>query len=205
MVPSYPGGSKFSSTKSYSTNRSSHAKINFSLLHEMQQGDILVPNSVNSSLTNQNSTNSSVDNEHVFARRRSSSTSRLSSSSSSRNSLGSRGNGVNRGSIRKAKMSSERISDSASAAKQNFSLPPAPVDRNIPDRTCSPNYPELHHLPVEIHAKILQLIDPLDVLAYSRTCKRFEKYGDGQKVWYVKFWKLQICSFKCINSWIDLS
>ena len=185
MFPSYPGGSKFSSAKSYSTNRSSQAKINFSLLHEMQQGDILVPNSLNSSITNQNSTNSSVDNEHVFARRRSSSTSRLSSSSTSRNSLGSRGNGVNRGSIRKAKMSSERISDSLSAAKLSFTLPPDPVDRNISDTTSSPNYPELHHLPVEIHAKILQLIDPLDVLAYSRTCKRFEKYGDGQKVWYV--------------------
>ena len=121
MYPSYPGGSKYPSAKSFSTNRSSQSKINFSLLHEMQQGDILVPNTIKSSITNSNSTNSSVDSEHVFPRRRSSSTSRLSTIPSSRNSLGGRGNGMNRGSIRKAKMSSERISDSLSSAKQNFS------------------------------------------------------------------------------------
>ena len=185
MYPSYSGGSKFASTKSFSTNRSNQARINFSLLHDMQQGDILVPNSIKSSRTNPNSTNSSVDSDHCFPRRRSSSTSRLSTSSSSRNGLGSRGNGMNRGSIRKAKMSSERISDNSSAAKQNFSSSSDPNDRNMNDSTDVSNFSDLHNLPVEIHAKILQLLDPLDVLAYSRTCKRFEKYADCQKVWYV--------------------
>ena len=187
MFPSYSGGSKFPSTKSYSSTRSSQAKINFSLLHEMQQGDILVSNSIKSSVTNPNSTNSSVDGDHAFPRRRSSSTSRLSTSSSSRNGIGNRGNGMNRGSIRKSKMSSEKVCDSASSAKQNFSSSPESIDRIISDSTSASNCPDLQHLPVEIHAKILHLLDPLDVLAYSSTCKRFEKYGDCQKVWYVKF------------------
>ena len=183
MYPSYPGGSKYPSAKSFSTNRSSQSKINFSLLHEMQQGDILVPNTIKSSITNPNSTNSSVDSEHGFPRRRSSSTSRLSTIPSSRNGLGSRGNGMNRGSIRKAKMSSERISDNLSSAKQNFSSSSDSRDRNMNDSTDVSNFSDLLHLPVEIHVKILHLLDPLDVLAYSRTCKRFEKYGDSQRIW----------------------
>ena len=160
--------------------------MNFETLREMPQDDTFGPTSINSSRANSTTTNSIVETEHTFPRRRSSSTSRLSSSSSSRNghNIGNRGNGVNRGSIRKAKISSERFSDSVSAAKQGFSITPDSMERTMQEqRHPTPNYPEFHHIPVEIHAKILRLLDPLDVLAYSRTCKRFEKYGDGQKVW----------------------
>ena len=153
----------------------------------MPQEGILGTNSISSSKAKSTTTNPVVENEHTFPRRRSSSTSRLASSSSSRNghNLGNRVNGVNRGSIRKTKISSERLSDSVSAAKQVFSITPDSIERTIQERHSTPNCPEFHHIPVEIHAKILRLLDPLDVLAYSRTCKRFEKYGDGQKVWYV--------------------
>ena len=42
----------------------------------------------------------------------------------------------------------------------------------------------LLHLPAEIHTNlILPFLDPLDLLAYSRTCKRFQKYADGQQLW----------------------
>ena len=161
--------------------------MNFSTLREIPQEDTLGPTSISSSRANSTTTNSVVETEHNFPRRRSSSTSRLSSSSSSRNghNIGNRGNGVNRGSIRKAKISSERFSDSISAAKQSFSITTDSMERTMQEPRSTSNYPEFHHIPVEIHAKILRLLDPLDVLAYSRTCKRFEKYGDGQKLWYV--------------------
>ncbi len=42
---------------------------------------------------------------------------------------------------------------------------------------------KLHNLPVEIHNKILRLLDPIDVLSYARTCKAFHKYSDNQHLW----------------------
>ena len=196
MVPSFSGNPAFPSTNSYSSSTTPHIRINYSLLHEMPQGDILVPISISSSRSTSTTTNSVVDNDHVFPRRRSSSTSRLCTSSSSRGglNLGSRGNGVNRGSIRKVKVSSERLGDSVAAAKQCFSIAPNSGDRTMQGGYSDCTYPRLHHLPVEIHAKILRLLDPLDVLAYARTCKRFQKYGDGQQLWYV------ICNYGSIRS-----
>jgi hypothetical protein len=42
---------------------------------------------------------------------------------------------------------------------------------------------KLHNLPAEIHAKILRLLDPIDVLAYASTCKSFHIYAEGQQLW----------------------
>ena len=36
----------------------------------------------------------------------------------------------------------------------------------------------------------MELLDPLDILAYSSTCKRFEKYADDQKIWRHQWDKL---------------
>ena len=47
----------------------------------------------------------------------------------------------------------------------------------------SGNKTNLLNLPVEIHAKILHLLDPLDILAYSRTCRTLYKYADNQQLW----------------------
>ncbi len=38
-------------------------------------------------------------------------------------------------------------------------------------------------LPPEIHAKILLLLDPTDVLSYARTCRACHKNADTQQLW----------------------
>lgn len=38
-------------------------------------------------------------------------------------------------------------------------------------------------LPVEIHSMILYLLDPPDVLVYSRTCKALLRHADSQQLW----------------------
>ncbi len=45
-------------------------------------------------------------------------------------------------------------------------------------------------LPVEIHSKILFLLDPSDVLSYSRTCKACLKYATSQQLWRHQWYKL---------------
>ena len=190
MLPSFSGNPAFPNPtfpppNNYSSSRNPQIRINYSLVHEMPQGDILVPISISSSQSNSTTSNPAISKDPVFPRRRSASTSRISPSSSSRGglSLGSRGNGVNRNSIRKAKVSSERLGDSLVAAKQCFPKPHDSVERTMLEAHSDPAYPELHHLPVEIHAKLLRMLDPLDVLSYARTCKRFQKYADGQQLW----------------------
>ena len=49
---------------------------------------------------------------------------------------------------------------------------------------------KLLSLPVEIHSMILYLLDPPDVLAYSRTCKTLLRHADSQQLW-----RYQWCKF----------
>lgn len=43
--------------------------------------------------------------------------------------------------------------------------------------------PPFLSLPVEIHAKILKLLDPVDVLSYSRVSRTCYKYAESQQLW----------------------
>jgi hypothetical protein len=45
-------------------------------------------------------------------------------------------------------------------------------------------------LPIEIHSKILFLLDPSDVLSYSRTCKTCLEYAESQQLWRHQWYKL---------------
>ena len=38
-------------------------------------------------------------------------------------------------------------------------------------------------LPLELHLKILALVDLTDVLSYSTTCKLFYRHSDSQQLW----------------------
>ena len=187
MTPVFHTNSSFVPSNTYSSSTTPRPKITYSRLHEMSQGDILVPISIRSSKSTSSSTSTVAATERVFPRRRSSSTSRLSTGPSSRGglSLGGRGNGANRGSIRKAKVSSERMGETVVTSKQYFSVFSDCEDRTMGDTMHHYTPIEFSHLPVEIHAKILRLLDPLDVLAYSRACKRFQRYGDEQQLWCV--------------------
>ena len=48
----------------------------------------------------------------------------------------------------------------------------------------------LWSLPAEIHAKILSYVDPLDIMYYARSCKRFHKITDSQQIWKHQWQKL---------------
>ncbi|QQP50728.1 Putative LOC100645362 [Caligus rogercresseyi] len=46
-------------------------------------------------------------------------------------------------------------------------------------------------LPIELHVKILMLLDPLDVLSYSSVCKISNKIGETHRVWRSQWKKLR--------------
>lgn len=62
-------------------------------------------------------------------------------------------------------------------------LTPASLDMDRQPIDSAAKELEIQLLPVEIHARILKLLDPLDVLAFARTCRRFHKYCDSQVLW----------------------
>ncbi|TRY77482.1 hypothetical protein TCAL_07407 [Tigriopus californicus] len=57
-------------------------------------------------------------------------------------------------------------------------------------RPSSPFCPHWLSLPEEIHIKVLDLLDPSDLLAYARTCQTARKYVDSQQVWKHQWVKL---------------
>ena len=62
-------------------------------------------------------------------------------------------------------------------------------------------------LPVEIHSMILYLLDPPDVLAYSRTCKTLLRHADSQQLWryqWSKFSRKTPFAFLPANTLVEL-
>ena len=138
MFSSYSGDhEQLPGIENYENNASDDHHMPNSFSREVKREDNKVPISIMSS--KRNIANSSVaEKEHNFQRRRSASTSRLSSSSSSRNALnrGSRGSGLNRGSIRKAKLSTDR--DNGAISKQGLLISQDSIERVINERHNSP-------------------------------------------------------------------
>ena len=62
-------------------------------------------------------------------------------------------------------------------------------------------------LPLELHIKILSLVDLTDVVAYSKTCKLFYRNSENQKLWklhWIKFSQKTPFSFLPSGSLTDL-
>eukprot|EP00095_Tigriopus_kingsejongensis_P011596 maker-scaffold297_size217559-snap-gene-1.21 protein:Tk11596 transcript:maker-scaffold297_size217559-snap-gene-1.21-mRNA-1 annotation:"PREDICTED: uncharacterized protein LOC103575170" len=60
------------------------------------------------------------------------------------------------------------------------------------ERLAHPSPPTVHFLalPQEVHTGILDLLDPSDLLAYSRTCRTCSKFAESQQVWKHQWAKL---------------